>query len=126
MSNYVQLTVLVLTCVTLSQSSNEERGFEVPVTDLDDYKITPKIISQYGYPFESHTVVTQDGYILGIYRIPNGKHRNASDPQKKPVYLQHGFTTSSADWVLAGPNISKGNLAFIATVIVVQPILSTS
>uniref|UniRef100_A0A8D8TTB0 Lipase 1 n=1 Tax=Cacopsylla melanoneura TaxID=428564 RepID=A0A8D8TTB0_9HEMI len=152
MSNYVQLTLLVLTFVTLSHSSiiedipnpsnilddvtipssvlpdihittpsvlpdrttqsSASQDVTTPKDDgvADEYKITPKIISQYGYPFESHTVVTQDGYILGIYRIPNGKHRNASDPQKKPVYLQHGFTTSSADWVLAGPNISKAFL----------------
>ena len=32
------------------------------------------MIYEAGYPAETHTVVTEDGYILRMHRIPHGKH----------------------------------------------------
>uniref|UniRef100_A0A8C9D5S8 Lipase n=1 Tax=Panthera leo TaxID=9689 RepID=A0A8C9D5S8_PANLE len=59
-----------------------------------------QIISYWGYPGEVHDVVTEDGYILGLYRIPYGK--------KLVVYLQHGLLTSGSSWVSNLPNNSLG------------------
>uniref|UniRef100_A0A8D9E787 Gastric triacylglycerol lipase n=1 Tax=Cacopsylla melanoneura TaxID=428564 RepID=A0A8D9E787_9HEMI len=44
-----------------------------------------------------------------MHRIPHGKNRKA-DPLKKPVFLQHGLLTSSADWLLTGPKVGLGFL----------------
>ena len=72
----------------------------------------PEFISNHGYPSEIHEVVTEDGYILEMHRIPHGKHVNSSGKAKngtRPVaFLQHCLMCSSADWVLAGPEKSLG------------------
>ena len=72
----------------------------------------PEFISNHGYPSEIHEVVTEDGYILEMHRIPHGKHVNSSGRAKNgtiPVaFLQHCLMCSSADWVLAGPEKSLG------------------
>ncbi|XP_029675083.1 lipase 3-like [Formica exsecta] len=56
---------------------------------------TPEIIKKAGYPAEAHVVMTEDGYLLTLHRIPGG---NGS----VPVFLQHGILGSSADWVILG------------------------
>ncbi|XP_075982263.1 lipase 3-like [Anticarsia gemmatalis] len=71
---------------------------------------TPQLIAQHGYPAESHTIVTDDGYVLTVHRIPFSKNSVQAPVSRKTVLLHHGLLGSSADWVIAGPN--KG-LAYI-------------
>jgi hypothetical protein len=59
-----------------------------------------------GYPLENYKVNTPDGWVLNLFRIPHGKNRN-NVPGKRPViYLQHGFTLSSACFTLLNENES--------------------
>ncbi|XP_069680507.1 lipase 3-like [Periplaneta americana] len=77
--------------------------------DADARLTTPELIVKYGYPAEAHSVETSDGYILGVHRIPHGKGMDSS--VKRPaILLQHGLMSSSADWVIMGPNISLAYL----------------
>uniref|UniRef100_A0A8C9KL01 Gastric triacylglycerol lipase n=1 Tax=Panthera tigris altaica TaxID=74533 RepID=A0A8C9KL01_PANTA len=69
-----------------------------------------QIISYWGYPGEVHDVVTEDGYILGLYRIPYGKANNDNSAQTLVVYLQHGLLTSGSSWV---SNLLINSLGFI-------------
>lgn len=69
---------------------------------------TPQIIALHGYPAESHTIVTDDGYILTVHRIPFSKTSNKNISPKKTVLLHHGLFGSSVHWVLAGPMKSLG------------------
>ena len=46
---------------------------------------------------ETHTVSTEDGYLLTVHRIPGR-------PGSIPVYLQHGLCSSSLDWLKNGRN----------------------
>ncbi|EJW70656.1 hypothetical protein WUBG_18435, partial [Wuchereria bancrofti] len=70
-----------------------------------------EIIAYYGYPSETHTVTTDDGYILELHRIPGGKAANYSKNESKSVvFLQHGFIGSSAVWVTNLPNQSAAFL----------------
>ena len=58
-----------------------------------------------GYPAETHYTTTEDGYILGLHRIPRGR-RAGGVLSGGVCYLQHGLLCSSADWVIPTP--SKG------------------
>lgn len=78
----------------------------------DVAKPTDQIIGEAGYPAETHVVVTEDGYLLRLHRVPYGKEelgetRNGTRPV---VFLQHGLMSSSADWVVTGP---EHGLAFL-------------
>ncbi|KAF2889105.1 hypothetical protein ILUMI_17068, partial [Ignelater luminosus] len=65
----------------------------------------PEIIKRHGYPSETHQVITEDGCILTIFRIPHGKHSNSSG---EPVFIQHGITINSGAFV----NIGNKSLGF--------------
>ena len=61
-------------------------------------KATDEMVAEAGYPVETHTVATADGYLLMVHRIPGG--REGRGGKVRPVvFLQHGLMTSSADWV---------------------------
>ncbi|CAH2089903.1 unnamed protein product [Euphydryas editha] len=73
-----------------SESNNEDANLNIE-----------ELIIKYGYPVEEHTVQTEDGYILNMYRIPN----NGS-----VVFLMHGLLGSADDYVIAGP---ESGLAYL-------------
>uniref|UniRef100_A0A1E1WJ86 Partial AB-hydrolase lipase domain-containing protein n=1 Tax=Pectinophora gossypiella TaxID=13191 RepID=A0A1E1WJ86_PECGO len=69
----------------------------------------PDLIRKYGYPLETHEVVTEDGYILEMHRIPHGRDQNNQpDPNKPVVIVMHGLLCSSADFVIMGPGTALG------------------
>jgi len=76
-----------------------------PEIDMD-----PKQLGEYwGYTVNEYKVTTTDGYILTVYRIPQGRNNSTPAGTKRPVvFLQHGFETSSADWLINLPNQSAG------------------
>ncbi|NWX51870.1 LICH hydrolase, partial [Steatornis caripensis] len=66
-----------------------------------------EIIRYHGYPSEEYEVTTEDGYILGVFRIPAG--RNSRNTGKKPaVLLHHGVLGDSTHWISNLPNNSLG------------------
>ncbi|CAG2174168.1 unnamed protein product, partial [Oppiella nova] len=58
--------------------------------------IEPQLISSRGFDCENHTVTTDDGYILGIFRIVNNKWKGDT----KPILLWHGLGASSDLWLV--------------------------
>ncbi|CAA7402028.1 unnamed protein product [Spirodela intermedia] len=70
-----------------------------------DARTCEDVIREHGYPYESFRVVTSDGYILLLERIPR---RDA----QKVVYLQHGILDSSMGWVSNGVVGSPAFAAF--------------
>lgn len=66
--------------------------------DADANRTMCEIIQAKGYPCEEHYATTPDGYILGMFRMPQAKGA--------PVLLQHGLLDSSFTWVLNYPGQS--------------------
>ncbi|KAF8070420.1 triacylglycerol lipase [Lyophyllum atratum] len=57
----------------------------------------------YDYVPEEHVVLTKDGYLLGLHRLPSKKGEQRSSPGtstgKPVVYLHHGLLMNSEVWV---------------------------
>lgn len=70
--------------------------------DPDAFKNVTELITSEGYPCEDHSVVTEDGFILSVQRIP------ASNPSAPVVFLLHGFLDASSTWVINHRNHSLG------------------
>ncbi|KAM7271257.1 hypothetical protein ACFE04_030471 [Oxalis oulophora] len=79
-----------------------------PETDAND-SVCQSMVASQGYTCEEHTVTTQDGYIISLQRIPEGKSGGTSG-SKPPVLLQHGVLMDGITWLLLPPEQS---LAFL-------------
>ncbi|GMT01710.1 hypothetical protein PENTCL1PPCAC_23884, partial [Pristionchus entomophagus] len=66
-----------------------------------------EIIRYWGYPAESYDVVTEDGYILDLYRIPHGRYSEANSTCLRPAILMvHGLGVSASQYFLNPPESS--------------------
>lgn len=112
MASFVPLLACLSALVVLSVASGgcHIEGFEdTGPVDPDACRNVSEIIRDKGYPVEEHLVVTEDGYVINIQRIPNG-HKAFKKGPKRAVFLQHGLLSSSSDWVI---NFPPQSLAYI-------------
>ncbi len=68
------------------------------------------IIKSHGYRVETHTLETEDGYILELHRIPPLIKKEFEI--KLPVLVTHGNFQSSADWVINTPSNNSLGMYF--------------
>lgn len=86
-------------------------------TNQDEiHMTTPELIEAHGYTSETHYVWTEDGYRLDVHRVISRieekknvgsidkKQKNLVESYKAPILVSHGLLSSSADWVLLGPD----------------------
>lgn len=76
----------------------------------DGSRTFQEICTENNYLFESHTVTTDDGYILTVFRIP-GKSTEPVEDGKPVVLFQHGVFDSADGWVM---NYAEVAPAFVA------------
>ncbi|CAK5282438.1 unnamed protein product [Mycena citricolor] len=62
-----------------------------------------ELCSIYGYTHEEHVVLTKDGYLLGLHRLPSKKGQQKTSPGTSTgnpvVYLHHGLLMNSEVWI---------------------------
>ena len=63
-----------------------------------------ELIALHGYAHEEHVVLTKDGYVLTLHRVPRRKDEEApcqseTDAKKPVVYFHHGILMNSEVWV---------------------------
>lgn len=67
-----------------------------------------QLLEKHGYPFENHTVQTDDGYILALHRIPYGRNNNSQYEKRPSVLLVSGLFVDSAEWLSTGAERGLG------------------
>ncbi|AWP18228.1 Lipase isoform 3 [Scophthalmus maximus] len=85
-----------------------DRRFNKPQQELDPevHMNITEIIRRWHYPAEEHEVLTEDGFILSVNRIPQGRRHAAGT--RPAVLLQHGLLAAGSNWISNPPNTSLG------------------
>ncbi|CAA7404713.1 unnamed protein product [Spirodela intermedia] len=72
-------------------------------------EICASTVAPNGYKCQEFNVRTEDGYILTMHRIPEGRNGDggaAAAGPRQPVLLQHGLLVDGTTWVLNSPEES--------------------
>ena len=91
---------------SLNEQTKQQQTKKVFLSSLQS-----EIIISRGYPVEELHVTTEDGFILGLQRIPHG--RDTTEPRfsdKPVVFLQHGILADATNWIMDWP---LSSLAYI-------------
>mmetsp|Transcript_20030 Transcript_20030/g.17706 ORF Transcript_20030/g.17706 Transcript_20030/m.17706 type:complete len:439 (+) Transcript_20030:12-1328(+) len=73
----------------------------------DAYKSDSEYYQSYGFRFEEHKIITEDGYILSAHRLPGKQSDKIKDLiGRPPVMLQHGLLDNSATFTIGAFNRS--------------------
>ena len=100
----VSLVISVLAYLLIPATTNMAEFADLffsSEADNDMNKSFREICIENKFSIEEYTVVTDDGYVLGLHRIPG----ILGDKQtKKPaVLLQHGMDSDAFQWVINSP-----------------------
>ncbi|XP_061561250.1 gastric triacylglycerol lipase [Phycodurus eques] len=100
--------VLLCSAVPADRSpSTGRRSFGTQtMLDPEVHMNITEIIGRWGYPAEEHEVVTQDGYVLMVNRIPSG--RECKKSLRGAVFLQHGLLAAGSNWITNPPASGLG------------------
>ena len=66
-----------------------------------------ELANDQGFAVESYQVTTNDGYILGLYRIP-GRIGEQNGSAKPPVLMMHGLGSCMMSWFFNAPSVAPG------------------
>uniref|UniRef100_A0A3P8SMF9 Lipase n=1 Tax=Amphiprion percula TaxID=161767 RepID=A0A3P8SMF9_AMPPE len=104
----VLVCALFLSALVLGSPTDTQRRSDVRRQQLDPevHMNISEIIWRWGYPAEEHQVLTEDGYILTVNRIPHGLKQTAGS--RPAILLQHGLLAAGSNWITNPPNCSLG------------------
>ncbi|XP_061709901.1 lipase 3-like [Cydia pomonella] len=80
--------------IIASKRASFVRDYNLGLRNKDWRLSSIHIIEKYGFPVETHETVTEDGYLLKLFRIPG---------DGPVVFLMHGLSGSADDFVVSGP-----------------------
>ncbi|XP_063163900.1 lipase member M-like [Candoia aspera] len=99
---------LLLLAAFAIQGILSSRGAVPQRGNPEAYMNISEIIRHKGYQAEEYDIVTSDGYILTLNRIPYDRKQHWNLSGKPAVLLQHGFVLEGRIWVANMPNQSLG------------------
>ncbi|CAA2954026.1 triacylglycerol lipase 2-like [Olea europaea subsp. europaea] len=98
----LQLLALVLPYQAFGSSRSQINEFNAPPPGL-----CASAVIIHGYKCQEFDVKTDDGYILSLQRIPEGRTGGGGGGlNKPPVLLQHGVLVDGMTWLLNSPEQS--------------------
>ncbi|XP_017859946.1 PREDICTED: lipase 3 [Drosophila arizonae] len=96
------LLVLALSALSAAVLAADFNPFiDIPFKRI---KTSAERIESHGYPAETHEVVTEDGYVLNMFRIPYSPKLANGNAQRPAVLIQHGLFSCSDCFLLNGPD----------------------
>lgn len=89
-------SVILIFCFGYVQNRRKIKTNNTVLSDpnSDIYLDSLQILAKYGYNPQKHSVITGDGYVVDLFRIPR---------KGPPVLLVHGIADSSDSWLVLGP-----------------------
>lgn len=80
--------------------SSPKRALAEKIRRAPDFE---RLCEIFGYTHEEHVVLTKDGYLLGLHRLPfrhgETSNRRGHSTGKPVIYLHHGLLMNSEVWV---------------------------
>ena len=85
----------------------QKQYLENQVLTDDCFKTLTEIANENGFLASSHQVVTKDGYILSLWRIPGSmKESQLNSATKPPVLMVPALEVDMMEWVVARPEVA--------------------
>jgi len=75
----------------------------------DALKSMQTICAENGFLYQEHQMITEDGYVLQVMRIPGIKGKPLDS--RPPVFFQHGILAGADTWVVHNNEVAP---AFVA------------